>query len=255
MDSRERSCANAMAEQLRPWFAWVTTSKTLSKSRLARATGGLARELGYVPVLQPDIDICLKGREGQGGELCGIELKVVRRGGKPQSFYSGIDQALALQRYGLDHVALWVAFEDVADLRRLSSVAWWFLRNEARLEVDFAPYLLTEPEVGKRVFRAWQYEGPGGSHDTGAVVGDHSPCFRHDNPLLQHEDAELRRRIRVTRDYIERWVTSKLKSSDFGPDEPADLGCAELRDRHDFGPTGPAGPACGHRAVPPATDG
>jgi hypothetical protein len=62
-----------------------------------------------IPPLQPEIDMILC----KGKTMMAIELKYFRRKGRGlnHSFYEGIEQALALLRWGFDHVALWQLFE------------------------------------------------------------------------------------------------------------------------------------------------
>lgn len=62
-----------------------------------------------VPPLQPEIDMIFC----KGKEMMAVELKYFRRRGNGlnHSFYEGIEQAIALLRWGFDHVALWQLFE------------------------------------------------------------------------------------------------------------------------------------------------
>lgn len=68
----------------------------------------ITREL--TPPLQPEIDIILC----KGNQLNAIEIKYFEMKGNSlnRSFYEGIEQALALLRWGFNHVALWQLFED-----------------------------------------------------------------------------------------------------------------------------------------------
>jgi hypothetical protein len=56
-----------------------------------------------IPPLQPEIDMILC----KGQSMLAIELKYFKRKGNSlnHSFYEGIEQALALLRWGFDHVA------------------------------------------------------------------------------------------------------------------------------------------------------
>ncbi len=64
---------------------------------------------GLVPPLQPEIDMILC----KESEMNAVEIKYFEMKGNSltRSFYHGIEQSLALLRWGFDHVALWQMFE------------------------------------------------------------------------------------------------------------------------------------------------
>lgn len=66
----------------------------------------LKDQLGHIPILQPELDMVFRENSG---DLNAVEVKSFAPSefGYRMCFYEGIGQALALHRYGFDHVALW----------------------------------------------------------------------------------------------------------------------------------------------------
>ncbi|MFC2079175.1 hypothetical protein ACFLSZ_04270 [Candidatus Bipolaricaulota bacterium] len=215
-----------MQSQLLPYCTWVRTESKLSNSTLAKAGSDLNAELEFVPVLQPDIDICFLF----DGELCAAELKVFPRGRRSASFYEGIGQALALHRYGVERAALWLVFEDENQLRRLASCAWYFVREQTQLSLDFTPYLLRDGETDQPHLQIWRYESQHHAVFTGSMFDETPPHFRYRNPLL--EDPDERNDALIVRRHVQEWIDRKLKTADRNPIDPIEV------DPYDPGPTG-----------------
>ena len=227
MNRRENYFARTMKEQLMPYCTWVRTESKLSNSILPKAGSNLSTELRYVPLLQPDIDICFDFDD----ELCAVELKTFHQGRKSSSFYEGIGQALALHRYGVDRAALWLVFEDKDQLRRLASPAWYFVRNESHLDLDFTPFLVREQDGEQPRFEVWQYRNQHRAEFTGTMFSETPPHFHHRNPLL--EDPSVRGDVQIVRRHIQEWLNNKLGDADRNPTDPVEV------DPNDPGPTGP----------------
>lgn len=65
-----------------------------------------------IPPSQPDIDLLIVDKQKK---LHAIELKYIRKSDKrrlSQSFYRGIDESLALLRFGFESVSLWHCFDN-----------------------------------------------------------------------------------------------------------------------------------------------
>ena len=75
------------------------------------------------PPLQPEIDMILC----KGDTMIAVELKYFKRRGRGlnHSFYEGIEQTLALLRWGFDHVALWQLFEESITPQELWFYGGW----------------------------------------------------------------------------------------------------------------------------------
>ena len=96
-----------------------------------RFRNDIQKRLGYVPILQPEIDLCMQLADGR---LVAVEAKLFSGSAMTYRtpFYEGIGQALALHRYGFDHAALWFVFADraaPAAFNRYGSEAWAFFRR------------------------------------------------------------------------------------------------------------------------------
>jgi len=76
-----------------------------------------------IPPLQPEIDMILC----KGDTMIAVELKYFKRSGRGlnHSFYEGIEQALALLRWGFDYVALWQLFEESVTAQELWFYGGW----------------------------------------------------------------------------------------------------------------------------------
>jgi hypothetical protein len=88
-----------LASQLESQVSRFWTHKKPSTSSKFKAE--IERRLGYVPILQPEIDLCLRLKDGR---LVAVEAKLFKGEALTYRtpFYDGIGQALALHRYGFD---------------------------------------------------------------------------------------------------------------------------------------------------------
>lgn len=161
-------------------------------SRLHGSTGKGAGGLRSRLVLQPDIDIVLKHEDGR---LCAIEVKWFPRNAQRRAFHEGLGQALALLGYGFDSAALWPVFQDDDVLRRYGSRAWFLVRNQLKLPLDFTPLVRCRGSDGRPEYAVWQYEGPTDCHDTGKTIASAPTVFAQGNrnPLLSSEPAKTLR--------------------------------------------------------------
>ncbi|TAN39811.1 MAG: hypothetical protein EPN25_10175 [Nitrospirae bacterium] len=120
----------------------------------------IERRLGYVPILQPEIDLCMLLNDGR---LVAVEAKLFKGNALTYRtpFYEGIGQALALHRYGFDHAALWFLFAEGADtdaFNRYGAEAWAFVRNDLCLPLDFS-YFSVKSNGSENLFQVMQYTG------------------------------------------------------------------------------------------------
>jgi hypothetical protein len=147
-----------LAAKLAPKFAQVYTNKKPAASSKFQAK--IKSCLGYLPILQPEVDLCLLTRTGA---LCAVEVKIFTEPGFTfrTPFYEGIGQALALHRYGFDAVALWFLFlgdQIPGGMDRYGAEAWAFVRNDLCLPLDFS-YIFVEDNGGDRIYHVMQYVG------------------------------------------------------------------------------------------------
>lgn len=184
----ERGMVGKLAVQLAPRCRRVLVHQNLAG--LAGFKAELVRRCGFLPVLN-EIDMILVGPQG---ELCAIEVKCfsVRNGAFTRPFYDGIGQSLSLLRYGFEFVALWHLFPgsiDQARFDRYGAAAWWFIRNQLQLPLDFSYFKVSDDPVTPQ-FIVMQYDSP----STGAQLipidsANFVLTWRHDNPFAQTEEA------------------------------------------------------------------
>jgi hypothetical protein len=157
--------------------------------------------LGYVPILQPELDMVL----WKGSTMFGVELKVFSDSPhqadrvRLRSFYEGIGQALALHRFGFDFSGLWLLFRGAGeDVMRRGSTAWAFVR-ETGLPLDFSYF-----KVDSR-FRPMQYAGSQTGYE---LLPIDDPRFRirfkYRNPIQGKPEQ------RVIRAALELWFDGVL---------------------------------------------
>lgn len=190
----ERALVEKLRQQLSPRYPRILAHQNLAS--IPGFKGELEQQFGYLPVLN-EVDLILQRKKGQ---LCAVEVKCfdVRSGGFTRPFYDGIGQALSLLRYGFDHVALWHFFTSAADqacLDRYGAAAWWFIRNELKLPLEFTYFRVDGDEADPR-FTVLQYT----SRHTGAdLIPVDSTRFdvtwKHPNPLRDDADAAKLRRV------------------------------------------------------------
>ncbi|MFX0115330.1 MAG: hypothetical protein ACFFB3_12345 [Candidatus Hodarchaeota archaeon] len=163
-----------------------------------------------IPPLQPEIDMILCKRD----TLIAVELKHFKRKGRSlnHSFYEGIEQALALLRWGFDHVALWQLFEESispAELWFYGGWTWKFLHAEPKdgglkLPLEFTFMRVTKGESGYD-FRPIQPRRIEGSIRLDLLLPPYDPNFYittpHKNPLLRCPEVQKLREMLV--DWLE----------------------------------------------------
>jgi hypothetical protein len=180
----EDALVRELAAQLLPKAKRVWTNKKPSTSPKFRTH--IEEKLGYVPILQPEIDLCLLSQKNQ---LVAVEAKLFRGSELTYKtpFYEGIGQALALHRYGFDAAALWFLFPEgvnTTGMNRYGAEAWSYIRNDLQLPLDFS-YLAVERVGSKNKFNVMQYTGRQQGFKIGVPI-DH-PRFRlswkYPNPI------------------------------------------------------------------------
>lgn len=165
-----------------------------------------------IPPLQPEIDMILC----EDNTMTAVELKYFRRKGRGlnHSFYEGIEQTLALLRWGFDHVALWQLFEESISAEELwfyGGWTWRFLRAEPKdgglnLPIEFTFMLLMKSKNGYD-FRPIQPEYVNGSIRLKVLPSLYDPRLiiraRHPNPLIECPEVQKLRKMLV------EWLTTQ----------------------------------------------
>lgn len=190
----ERDLVVKLAETLKPQFEAVWTHKKISASPKFRKY--IKNELGYIPILQPEFDLLLRTKQGQ---LLAVEVKYLNMGVKGYNlpYYLGIGQTLALQRFGFDHVGLYLlAGQEINDndLNKYGAEAWSFIRNELRLSIEYT-YFRVINSGDKTRFLVMNYTG----RQSGIELLDiDHPRFlitwKYPNPLKDNDTAKALRR-------------------------------------------------------------
>lgn len=138
-------------------FRGIWSGKKLSNRKIINDE--YKNKFGYSPILQPEIDLILQTHDNK---LNAIEVKYLTRK-KAQynfSYYFGIGQALALKRYGFDHVGLWLLIDqdvDEEETNRYGSAAWSLIRNDLRLNMEYS-YFKVSSDNNKFKFSVMQYK-------------------------------------------------------------------------------------------------
>jgi len=215
----ENDYVDAMLDLLGPRFAWIKArSRPVASPSLREA---IERDLGHCPLLQPEIDLCMQDEQGR---LFAIEIKACSRVEAETSkpFYQGIGQALALLTYGFDAVALWFVFEEDG-ANRSGAQAWWFIRNQLNLPLDFTYYVTERSDGGRMAFRTHQYEDDRAGHAVGHM-GRRTPQWRHANPLADSREQTIVRR------HLQPWLAERAQrytQAEDGPRGPDHQGMDE----------------------------
>jgi hypothetical protein len=166
-----------------------------------------------IPPLQPEIDMIFC----KGNEMMAVELKYFQRRGKglDHSFYEGIEQALALLRWGFDYVALWQLFDSSIRKEELwfyGGWTWYFLHGEANqgglnLPIDFTFMLVNSTSQGYD-FRPIQPRFTGSSIRLELLPPLYNPEFQitntHPNILLDKCPE-----VKVLRSMLDEWLNSQ----------------------------------------------
>ena len=201
MQRIERDIVYEFGRLLRDRYPWVDVHRKPSASGPLREE--LRRIFNYVPILQPEIDICF---ENQNNQLLAAEVKVFPAQALSFTlpFYEGIGQALALHRYGFDYVSLWFFFYGRVDdqlMRQYGAQAWSFIRNELGLELDFT-FFRAERNNSSYDFTIYQYTSNATAYQL-CAFNDFEFVFRHPNPIRHHDVPSRIRSI------LEPWLKAK----------------------------------------------
>jgi len=164
----------------------------------------ITREL--IPPLQPEIDMILCKED----EMTAVEIKYFEMRGNSlsRSFYEGIEQTLALLRWGFDHVALWQLFEESVGAEELYFYGvwtWGFLHAPPEgggigLPIEFTMMQVREHE-NRYDFHPVQPETDNGGVRLNILPAPYDPRFRitapHPNPLVRLPSVQRLRRVLV----------------------------------------------------------
>lgn len=96
------------------------------------------------PPLQPEIDLIFLEPQSNGKPIIrAFEIKYFeKKGSVNQSFYKGIEQALALLQWGFDNVGLWQIFDESIperDVRDYGCRTWRYLHGMLNLPIEYTP--------------------------------------------------------------------------------------------------------------------
>ncbi|HLE74513.1 MAG TPA: hypothetical protein VI864_00495 [Candidatus Bathyarchaeia archaeon] len=172
----------------------------------------LSVDQSLIPPLQPEIDMILC----EGKTMTAVELKYFRKkgGGLSLPFYAGIEQTLALLRWGFDHAALWQLFEESISAQELwfyGGWTWRFLHAEPHaggimLPVEFT-FMLVKKEHQEYQFHPIQPMFVNGSVRLDVLRPPYDPKFTinapHMNPLLQCPE------VKVLREMLVGWLETQ----------------------------------------------
>jgi hypothetical protein len=142
----ERLLTKKLGEKLQPKFKKVYTNRNPARS-------GSIREFwqqlykGVWPPIQPEMDLIFldKNDSMKAAEL--KYFKQTKKGRLNHPFYVGIEQALALLRWGFDSVALWQLFDEsipMDALRDYGCRTWQFIHSYLNLPIDFTVLRVVE---------------------------------------------------------------------------------------------------------------
>jgi hypothetical protein len=137
---------------------------------------------------------------GNDNIACAIEVKAFRSQQLTFAlpFYEGLGQALALHRYGFDHVALWFIFHGpqlTTQIHEYGRSAWRFLRDGLKLPLDFA-FFFVDSTCGATTFTIMQYIPDRDDRELLPFEQQRVLNFRYDNPIRHSPEAvAIRERI------------------------------------------------------------
>lgn len=134
----ERKIVEFLRDQLQGKFKNIWIHKKVSSSQRFRDL--VEEKLGSIPMLQPEFDMVF---ETYDGKLNAVEVKYLNYKGKGYNlpYYHGIGQALALMRFGFDHVGLWLVVGSSIDEKTLNKYgreAWKFIREELQVPLEYS---------------------------------------------------------------------------------------------------------------------
>jgi hypothetical protein len=204
MNQHERTLVKKLREKLAYKFDKIYIHKKPSASEPFR--NYVRDQLGYIPILQPELDMVFRENSG---ELNAVEVKSFTPSefGYGMCFYEGIGQALALQRYGFDHVALWHFISDgilKEVINRYGPETWSFIRKDLCMPLDFSYICIgTVNDVSR--FHVMQYSARQNGFE---LLEIDNPRFqirwRHPNPI---KDLETQKVIRSS---LNLWLDGKI---------------------------------------------
>lgn len=192
---KEKYLVEVLKERLDPIFEKIWIHKKPSASKKFR---DLTRdEFGIIPILQPEFDMIFKTHDGQ---LNAIEAKRLNKSvkGYNMPYYRGIDQAIALQRFGFDHCGLWMfVSNDIKDedMHKYGGAAWHFIRNEINLQIEYSYFkVLNNDSIPD--FKVMQYKDQFSGYN---LLNIDDPNFRitwkYENPIRFNEASIKMRRL------------------------------------------------------------
>lgn len=204
MNQRELNLVRKLRDKLKDKFETIYIHRKPSSSSNLREA--IKRQLGNVPILQPDLDMIFKEKSGKLNAVR-VESFTSSEFGKNMSFYRGIGQALALHRYGFDNVALWHFIPDDIPLdaiKKCGAETWSFISNEMQMPLDFS-YIKISNIYKDYAFSVMQYTG--GQRGVKPLPID-NPRFRivwrNPNPI---KDLITQRAVRSS---LELWLNGEL---------------------------------------------
>jgi len=183
----ERFLVEKVKEKIEPLFDQVWIHKKPSSSSKFREASKIA--FGYIPILQPEFDLIIKTKTGQ---LNAIEIKYLRKpkNGYNIPYYFGIGQALALSRFGFDHVGLWLFVDgdlNMNAINKYGAEAWHFIRNEMDLALEYSYFKIIDFQ-DHIDFVVMQYTDSQNGYELKEVNdADFKITFKHPNQLRLDE--------------------------------------------------------------------
>jgi hypothetical protein len=170
----------------------------------------ITREL--TPPLQPEIDMILC----KDDKMIAVEIKYfeIKGNSLSRSFYEGIEQTLALLRWGFDHVALWQLFEESVAPEELffyGGWTWSFVHASSEhggigLPIEFT-FMQVRKHGAECDFYPVQPERAPGGIRLRILPPPYNPRFRittpHPNPLAHSQEGQRLRNI------LQEWLETQ----------------------------------------------
>jgi len=198
MKRREIELTKELARRLQRKFRSfkIYANKCPSRgSKIKKVWFGKFHEI--CPPLQPEMDIIIYEPQDphtpeQKPKIRAVEIKCFEKaeGVINQSFYKGIEQALALVQWGFDNVALWQLFDESfskENLRNYGCRTWFFIHGILQLPIEFTMLQLREKELENMRFQVIQANWENKLTPIGLLDIDDPEFhlrYRHPNPLV-----------------------------------------------------------------------
>jgi hypothetical protein len=170
------------------------------------------------PPLQPEMDMIIY-EPSPCPKIRSYEIKYFEKvdGVVNQSFYKGIEQALALVRWGFDSVALWQLFDETFsedDLRNYGCRTWLYIHGILDLPIGFTMLWLKGEKLDTMRFRTRQCEWGNNLKVTERLdIDDPEFPFSHRplNPLIIEKILypPLEGEVSFLRDFLLEWLPKK----------------------------------------------